>query len=135
MSDFIKTEQVQAVLEQGMEQAAEILKSPDQMKVLLADVQKTLQNVPVLGTVTNDLPVMVMLVKSYVTKEYTNVSPKVIAAAVSAFLYLVKGKDLISDRIPVIGLLDDLAVIAVALQIVKPELQAYLEWKQNTPTA
>jgi uncharacterized membrane protein YkvA (DUF1232 family) len=71
------------------------------------------------------------MVKSYISKEYTDVSAKVIITMISAFLYVVKRKDLIRDNIPFIGFLDDIAVLGVALTFVDPELKAYAEWRKN----
>lgn len=129
MSDIIEMDKVQQALDSGMGKAKELIDNPDQLTQVLADVQVRLKEVPVIGTVVKDLPTMISLVKSYATKEYTEVSPKVIASAVSALLYLLTKKDLINDKIPVIGLLDDMAVAALALTICKPELDAFTAWK------
>jgi uncharacterized membrane protein YkvA (DUF1232 family) len=74
---------------------------------------------------------MISMVKSYITKEYTQVSPKVIATLVAGFIYVVKKKDLISDNIPVIGMTDDLGVLALALKFCEPELMAYKEFRDG----
>ena len=127
----IDTEKAKEILDSGMEQANELLDHPEQLQALLIQVTDKMKTVPVLGTVVSELPTMVSLVKSYVTKEYPDVSPKVIAAAVSGFIYLIKKKDLIPDNIPVLGQLDDIAVIALALSLIKPELDAYRSWQEN----
>ncbi len=129
----IDTEKAKEILDSGMEQANELLDHPEQLQALLIQVTDKMKTVPVLGTVVSELPAMVSLVKSYVTKEYPDVSPKVIAAAVSGFIYLIKKKDLIPDNIPVLGQLDDIAVIALALSLIKPELDAYRSWQENHP--
>ena len=129
----IDTEKAKEILDSGMEQANELLDHPEQLQALLIQVTDKTKTVPVLGTVVSELPAMVSLVKSYVTKEYPDVSPKVIAAAVSGFIYLIKKKDLIPDNIPVLGQLDDIAVIALALSLIKPELDAYRSWQENHP--
>jgi len=71
---------------------------------------------------------MIAMVKAWITKEYTEVSPKVIACLVGAIIYLIKQKDLISDKFPVIGIEDDLGVMALALKLCEPELTAFSEW-------
>ena len=58
--------------------------------------------------------------------------PKVLATIVAAFLYLVKGKDLIPDKIPIVGMADDLAVLGLALKFVEPELNAYRAWRDGS---
>ena len=72
---------------------------------------------------------MVAMVKGWITQEYTQVSPKVIACLVGAIIYLVKQKDLISDKIPIIGYVDDIAVLGLALKLSEPELKAFSEWR------
>ena len=71
------------------------------------------------------------MVKSYITKEYSDVSPKVIATMVAAFLYLVKKKDIIPDNIPVLGMADDLAVLGLALKLSEPELAAFKDFRDG----
>jgi uncharacterized membrane protein YkvA (DUF1232 family) len=75
------------------------------------------------------VPLMIAMVKAWITKEYTEVSPKVIACLVGAIIYLIKQKDLISDKFPVIGIEDDLGVMALALKLCEPELTAFSEWR------
>ena len=67
--------------------------------------------------------------KAWITKDYTEVSPKVIVCLVGAIIYLIKKKDLISDNIPVIGIADDLGVMGLALKLCEPELKAFAEWR------
>ena len=74
---------------------------------------------------------MIAMVKSYINGSYKEVSPKVIASLVAAFLYLVKRKDLIPDNIPLVGHVDDLAVLGVALKICEPELKAFAAWRDG----
>ena len=71
------------------------------------------------------------MVKSYITREYMDVSPKVIISLVSAFIYFVKKKDIIPDDIPIVGYVDDLAVATVAMAINEPELKAYAAWREQ----
>ena len=52
-----------------------------------------------------------------------------IACLIGAILYLLKRKDLISDSLPVIGIVDDLAVMGLALKLSEPELKAFAEWR------
>jgi uncharacterized membrane protein YkvA (DUF1232 family) len=131
MSQLVDTEKAKEVLNSEMENAKGILENPEQMNEVLRQVDAKLASVPILKNYVTDLPVMVDLVKSYITKEYTNISPKVVLALVGSFLYMIKKKDIIPDSVPIIGMLDDLAVFGLALQISKPELNAFSEWKNG----
>ena len=84
---------------------------------------------PKAGDALSRIPLMISMVRSYITKEYTEISPKVIVSLVCAIIYLLKGKDVIPDNIPVVGYVDDLAVFAAAFMINEPELQAYTQWR------
>ena len=126
-------EKAKEVLEQGAAQAQELIKDPSKINDLLKQIQEYLENIPVAGPAIAKVPVMVSMVKSYITKEYTDVSPKVIISLVSSFLYLVKKQDFIPDNIPLIGRIDDLAVIGLALNLCGKELDAYTAWKEGRP--
>ena len=42
-----------------------------------------------------------------------------------------KAQDLISDKIPIVGKLDDIAVLTFALKFVQPELETFKTWSDN----
>ena len=98
---------------------------------ILQSTEKKLQEIPGIGEYAAKLPTMLSMIRSYMAKEYTEVSYKVIVTMVGALVYMLKGKDLIPDKIPVIGAIDDLAVLALALQINAPELEAYKTWRET----
>ncbi|MBR2846186.1 MAG: DUF1232 domain-containing protein [Solobacterium sp.] len=134
METSFDLEKAKAVIDNGIDQAQELIQDPAKIDGLLDDLQTRLKEVPTVGTTLSNVPLMISMVKSYITKEYTAVSPRVIAAIVSSFLYFVKRKDLIPDNIPLIGHLDDIGVAMVALKMVEPELSAYAQWRQTRET-
>ena len=131
-TDQFKPEDVQQILENGVSQAQEILSDPAKIDELLQQLQQSVKELPSsAGEALSRIPLMASMVKGYVTQEYTAVSPKVVASLVSAFLYLVTKKDLINDSIPLLGLVDDVAVIALAMKINEAELDAYQQWRDE----
>lgn len=129
MAEQVKEQDVRSILNFGTEQAQEMLNNPDMVDDLLGQVKEQFTKLP--GTVAGSLanvPLMATMIKSYITKEYTNVSPKVIACVLGALLYLVKGKDLIPDSIPLLGLVDDVAVVALAIKLNERELKEFQAW-------
>lgn len=127
----VSLEKAKEILDNGLDQAKTILKSNDELNEVLRQVEAKIDEVPLLKATLTDANLLFDMVKSYAKKEYTAVTPKLIATVVSAFIYVIKRKDLIKDSIPVIGILDDIAVVAVALKFVEPELKAYAEWKEE----
>lgn len=122
-------EQAQEALGSCAAQAQEVISNPSKIMDTLGQLEKKLEEAPVIGSTVADVPVMISMVKGYITKEYTEVSPKVIASLVGAFLYLVAKTDIIPDSVPIAGFVDDIAVLGLALNINKPELEAFKQWK------
>ncbi len=119
------------LVEGGIGEAQELLKNPSKVDGLLEQLEDKLRGIPVGGDLLASVPLMIAMVKSYINGSYKEVSPKVIASLVAAFLYLVKRKDLIPDNIPLVGHVDDLAVLGVALKICEPELKAFAAWRDG----
>ena len=122
-------ERAQEVLDNELEEAQEVMNNPSKVDEILLQLEDKLKAVPVIGSTLADVPLMIAMVKAWIKKEYTVVSPKVIACLVGAILYLIKKKDLISDSIPVVGHIDDLAVLGLALKLSEKELKAFAEWR------
>jgi len=131
MENEFNLDKAKEVLDSGMEQAQELLQDPSQINDLLKTAEEKIREIPHVGEDIANVPAMLSMVKSYITKEYTAVSPKVVAAVVSALVYLLKRKDLIPDSIPLIGKADDIAVMIVAMKVIEPEINAYKAWKET----
>ena len=127
----IALDKAKALLDGGIAEAQELIKEPSKVDDLLIQLENKLRDVPAIGETLSDLPLMISMVKGYITKEYTEVSPKVIVTMIAAFLYLIKKKDLIADNIPVIGIADDLGVLGLALKLSEPELNAYKAFRDG----
>ena len=135
MDTLFDFEKAKEILEAGTAQAQEFMSNPTKLDELLEQLEEKLASIPAAGPVLADVPLMISMIKSYITKKYEVVSPKVIALLISAFLYLVKKKDLIDDSVPLMGYLDDLAIIVAAITLSKPELDAYSEWRKENGEA
>ena len=130
MAEGFSAEWARGVIGDGYEKAKGFVEDPEQMKGLLDSLAEKLKNLPdTVGTAFQNVPLMASMVKSYITREYTEVSPKVVISLVSAFIYLVKKDDIIPDGVPIVGMADDLAVVAVVMAINEPELKAFAEWR------
>lgn len=82
-----------------------------------------------LGKFWSDLKLLFELVNDYRKGEYREIPWTSIAAIIGALLYVLSPIDLIPDFVPVIGLLDDAAVVALCLRAIDGDLQAYKKWK------
>ncbi len=117
------------------DQAEQLIKDPNKLEELLQQFEAKIKEIPVAGDALSRIPLMISMIRSYIKKEYTAVSPKVIVSLVAAVIYLVVGKDLIPDNVPVVGYADDLAVFAAAFLMDEPELAAYSQWRAERQPA
>ena len=122
-------DRAQEALNRGIEEAEELISNPSKVDSILMQLEEKLKAVPVIGSTLSDLPLMIAMIKAWVKKDYTVVSPKVIACLVGAVLYLIRKKDLISDSVPIVGYADDLAVLGLALKLSEKELNDFAEWR------
>ena len=82
-----------------------------------------------LGKFWSDLKLLFELVNDYRKGEYREIPWTSIAAIIGALLYVFNPFDVIPDFIPVFGLMDDAAVVALCLRAIDGDLQAYKKWK------
>ena len=125
---------VNEILNSFTAEAKNFISNPAKLDGLLAQAEEKLRAIPGIGETVSGLPVLISMVKSWISREY-EVQPKVLVTVVASLLYLLKGKDLISDKIPVIGMTDDIAVLGFALKLIEPELNAYKAWRDQAPQA
>ena len=111
-------------------QAQDMLKDGSKVETALQTLEEKMKEIPTIGEGLSRLPLMISMIRAYITKEYTEVSPKVVASMLCAVLYLLKGKDLIRDDIPVVGLVDDIAVAGAAFMLCEKEMNAYAAWRE-----
>ena len=131
MPQIITEEQVRKALLENYPESKEILQNEDKLEKLFQRLEKKLKIIPVVGGTLSEIPMMASLIKSYVQGEYKDIPIGTIVAIVSALVYFVSPVDLIPDCLPVVGHLDDAAVIAACLKLVDSDLQEYRIWRER----
>lgn len=125
-------EDVKVQFEKNTKVAEKLLKSSSEMEQFLQNLESKLKKIPALGENLSEIPIMALLIKSYLKKEYKEVPVGTIIAILSALIYFVSPVDLIPDVVPGVGYVDDAAVIGFALLMVKSDLDGYKEWRIKT---
>ena len=109
----------------------------DSIKLILGKedkIKQQLENDRGLERYTNDLLLLMSLVKDYYQGNYRNIPYKTISAGVVGLLYLINPIDIIPDFIPFIGQIDDVLVLKFCLKLMEKDLVKYKTWK-NEQTA
>ena len=86
-----------------------------------------------LGRFIQDAQLLISLVKDYWSGKYRQVPYGAVAAIVFTLIYIFNPLDLVPDILPLIGEIDDAAVIAACLLLVEQDLYKYRNWKQSPP--
>lgn len=77
-----------------------------------------------------DGQLLIGMVRDYWSRSYRQVPFGTVAAAVFTLIYVLNPLDLIPDFLPIIGQVDDAAVVAGCLVLIEQDLRAYRKWKQ-----
>lgn len=110
-------------------EAEDIISDVNKTRAFIDKVVKKLGNIPIIGPFFEDIPLLCDSVIDYATGKYKEIPLASIITIVAALVYFVSLIDLIPDFIPLIGLVDDAAIIGFALMAVHNDLQSYKEWK------
>jgi len=92
--------------------------------------QKVVNNAP-LKKFLKDVSLLMSMIKDCWSGNYRQIPVWVIGAVVFALLYVLSPIDLIPDFIPVLGLVDDAAVLGLCLALTEKDIQKYRQWKES----
>ena len=119
------------LLESNYATATTLLNNVDEIERFLQRLEEKMKIVPVVGEKLAMVPVLASLIKSFVSKEYTDIPIGTIIAIIAALLYFVSPIDLVPDSIPVLGYFDDAAVVAVCWKMVESDVKEYQVWREK----
>lgn len=131
-------DEIDDILKKHSKEAEEIVKDPHKLKEFLNKVLDKLnkvldklQNIPVIGTMIEDIRLLVCMIQDYANGNYKEVPLSSIIIAVAALVYFLSPIDLIPDAIPIVGYLDDAAVVGFALTTIHNDIQSYRQWAES----
>ncbi|MDJ0364297.1 YkvA family protein [Hymenobacter sp. H14-R3] len=128
-----------AIFKKFLAAAEGYITQPTRLKKLLMDAFNKAREKKEIGTIAHEvwdtLQSLFRLIKLSVSGEYTGVPRTTVIAAVAVLVYFISPIDLIPDFIPVVGLLDDMALIAWFSTSIKHELDRFHEWENTKGSA
>lgn len=124
-------EQAIKTLEKNAKEAEKAIDNKEKLNAILEKVKGMLKQLPSAGNIVTYLKSMIRLVTSYVKGEYSDIPRSALIIIVSAMIYVISPIDLIPDFIPVLGWIDDVAVVTVAIRKTGPEIDKYLAWAND----
>jgi uncharacterized membrane protein YkvA (DUF1232 family) len=95
------------------------------------EIQKKFSSRGPLQRFIEDARLLIAVVKDYWSGAYRKLPYGTVAAIVFTLIYVFNPLDLIPDVLPIIGEVDDAAVVTACLFLVERDLLAYKQWKQG----
>ncbi|RKZ29859.1 methyltransferase type 11 [bacterium] len=83
----------------------------------------------VLEKIWDDLNGLLRLVKAWTKGDYKSVPWQTIVLAVAAIIYFINPFDVIPDFFPVMGYIDDAAVLGFVIASIKGDIDKFLSWE------
>ena len=119
--------------EEFVKEGAEKMTIKDVEKVVVKseDIQKKFSAKGPLARFIEDGQLLIAMVKDYWNKSYRQVPFGTIGAIVFTLIYVLNPFDLVPDVLPIIGEVDDVAVMGACLMLVEKDLHKYKDWKQG----
>jgi uncharacterized membrane protein YkvA (DUF1232 family) len=84
-----------------------------------------------LARFVEDGKLLIAVIKDYWAGLYREIPYGVIASMVFTLIYVLNPFDLLPDVLPLIGQLDDMAVMGACLIMVEQDLHKYKDWKEG----
>jgi len=126
-------DQIKDAVNRTKTRAEEYLHDPDKSRSLLDQAvkkaNKTEQTHSTQSDFWSQLKAFFRLLKAYINKEYTVVPWASIVLVTVAILYFVTPIDLILDWLPLVGYVDDAAVIVFVVHQIKVDLDKFQQWE------
>jgi uncharacterized membrane protein YkvA (DUF1232 family) len=93
------------------------------------DLQRKFSARGPLARFVEDGKLLIAIVKDYWAGAYRQIPYGVIASIVFTLIYVLNPFDMVPDILPLIGQLDDVAVLGACLLLVEHDLHNYKDWK------
>lgn len=95
------------------------------------EIKKRFRSGGPLGRFVEDGRLLASMVRDYWSRAYRQVPYATIGAGVVALLYVLNPFDFMPDVLPLIGQVDDAAVVAACLVLIEQDLYRYRQWKED----
>ena len=94
-------------------------------------IMRKMENKGPLKKFLADAKTFFQMLKDIFSGRYKGVPVGTIAAIVGTLVYVLCPADLIPDFLPVVGYLDDAAMLALCLKFTKYDVERYRAWRKN----
>lgn len=94
-------------------------------------IVRKVAGIPLLQGVLGEVEVVLDLMRDYWSGRYREIPRWVVGALAFALLYFINPIELIPEFVPVIGYLDDAALLLLALRLTREYVEKYKVWREQ----
>jgi uncharacterized membrane protein YkvA (DUF1232 family) len=95
------------------------------------EIKKKFNTKGPLGRFMEDGQLLIAIVKDYWSGKYRQIPYGSIASMAFTLIYVLNPFDIVPDMLPLVGQVDDVAVISACLLLVEHDLHNYKDWKHG----
>lgn len=118
----------------SLDKAVKLLEDTNQtMKTISGAAEKAEEHRNTLTAIWDDLTSLFRIVKSWKSGSYREVPWNTVVLSTGAIVYFLTPIDLVPDVIPVLGLIDDIAVVRWVIGAIRNDLAKFRVWEQSQP--
>lgn len=99
-----------------------VIGKEDKLNALFSNVKK-------LKPYWDDFKTIISMIKDWVLGKYKETPFATIASLSGVLIYILTPLDLIADFIPILGYMDDAALLGLAIKLAAKDIEKYREWK------
>lgn len=126
-----RQEKVAALFEKLKAKAEDLMKEDGAVEKACREAEDWLARLPKVGEEFKNIPVFISMIRASIAGEYTKSPKKSIIIALAAVLYCIMPIDVIPDFLGVVGIADDAGVVMLAYTFIKPDVEAYAQWRNE----
>lgn len=135
MGSRLDPEELRGALGRERREAERIFgRSRESTRLLQAALRKSERNRGRLRSLWHDLSALLRLARAWKDRTYTSLPKKTIVATLAALAYFVNPFDLMPDMLPLIGFVDDAAILGLVIAAIRDDLEKFHEWEAGTGT-
>jgi uncharacterized membrane protein YkvA (DUF1232 family) len=116
----------------SIRKASRLLRNTHQtIEIVWQGAQKADRHQNALSAVWDELRSLFRMVKGWSTGAYREVPWKTVVLSTGAILYFLDPIDIVPDVIPVLGFIDDIAVVRWVIVAIQADLSKFRLWEQS----
>ncbi|MBN2364057.1 DUF1232 domain-containing protein [candidate division WOR-3 bacterium] len=93
------------------------------------EIETRVKKSNILSRFYDDIKMSLSMIKDYTAGKYKKIPYWALSSIAFTVLYIINPADLFADPLPVLGQIDDAALIGICLYMIEKDLRKYRDWK------